>query len=40
MTELVIPRIHWTRTKYRRMAEISILEDGKVELVNGKIGAR
>ncbi len=31
------PRKRWTRTEYRHMIEIGILEDSKVELVNGEI---
>lgn len=31
------PRKRWTRTEYRRLIEMDILEDGKVELVNGEI---
>jgi len=31
------PRKRWTRTEYRRLIEMGILEDGKVELVNGEI---
>lgn len=33
----VIPRKLWTRKEYRRLVEIGVLEDGKVELVNGEI---
>ncbi len=32
-----IPRKLWTRKEYRHLIEIGILEDGKVELVNGEI---
>ncbi len=31
------PRKMWTRTEYRHLIEIGVLEDGKVELVNGEI---
>ncbi len=31
------PRKLWTRQEYRHLTEIGILEDGKVELVNGEI---
>ncbi len=31
------PRKRWTRTEYRRLIEMGILGDGKVELVNGEI---
>jgi Uma2 family endonuclease len=31
------PRKQWTRTEYRRMIAEGILQDGKVELVNGEI---
>ena len=31
------PRKRWTRTEYRRLITMGILEDGKVELVNGEI---
>lgn len=32
-----IPRKLWTRAEYRHLTEIGVLEDGKVELVNGEI---
>ncbi len=32
-----VPRKLWTRTEYRHLTEIGVLEDGKVELVNGEI---
>jgi len=31
------PRKLWTRKEYRHLIEIGVLEDGKVELVNGEI---
>lgn len=33
----MIPRKLWTRKEYRHLTEIGVLEDGKVELVNGEI---
>ena len=33
----VTPRKLWTRKEYRHLIEIGVLEDGKVELVNGEI---
>lgn len=37
MEESEIPRKRWTRAEYRHLTEIGILEDGRVELVNGEI---
>ena len=37
MTEAKIPRKRWTWAEYRHLTAIGILEDGKVELVNGEI---
>lgn len=31
------PRKRWTRAEYRHLIEIGVLENGKVELVNGEI---
>ena len=31
------PRKLWTRQEYRHLTEIGVLEDGKVELINGEI---
>lgn len=31
------PRKHWTRTEYRKLIEMGVLEDGKYELVLGEI---
>ena len=31
------PRKRWTRTEYRRLIQMGVLEDGRVELVNGEI---